>query len=574
MFLSGSGPPELHPDEDYARDPLASFGILEAKRHRSRGVTLGMFIGLMKYYRQAYLDILRTLPLDPDGISASTEHINRFFDRLEIGFCMEWNTVKDEGALRMLQEGNRAMTNEKNRYLTIFESLFTPVLIMDESSRVINFNYAASFLFDTSYTGTHYYAIDNATKKLPPWLDVRYRQFLSQKTSLEMLRATATVRGVERVYEVTFSRKLDVSGKYTGIIIMLHDVTQQTAAEEDLRISETKYRELFENMLEGAAYHKIIYDENGEPIDYEYYDVNDAFVSLTGIPREDVINHRVSELFPELIDESSESSRYYRDVAAYGIDSRFEQYLPTLKKWFSTYIYSPHKGFFVSIFHDITHSKRAMETIMAQRAELSSFAHDISHEIKGPLQIIRGYADLLRQDLGPNPMLEKIIAKSDSVTTYISDALKLADAGAIVGELGLCDPNPLLDELASDMIPASITFSRTEIPSLYTNPSVLHHIFQNLFSNAVVHGRPGTVSLCHEIVPHGIVVHVTDNGIGISPEVGPSMFNRGVSSSTSGTGLGLSIVKRIVDAFDGDISVSSPVEGGTTFSVLFPFSQH
>jgi len=50
--------PELHPDEKYAEDPMCKFGIDEAKKHRERGVGLSMFLGLMKYYKQTYLDLI------------------------------------------------------------------------------------------------------------------------------------------------------------------------------------------------------------------------------------------------------------------------------------------------------------------------------------------------------------------------------------------------------------------------------------------------------------------------------------------------------------------------------------
>jgi len=52
-----SSPPDFGPDEDFEKDPITSFGVLEAQRHRSRGVTLGMFLGLMKYYRQELIKI-------------------------------------------------------------------------------------------------------------------------------------------------------------------------------------------------------------------------------------------------------------------------------------------------------------------------------------------------------------------------------------------------------------------------------------------------------------------------------------------------------------------------------------
>lgn len=49
---------DFGPDEDFTKDPIAEFGIIEARRHRQRGVSFGMFLGLLKYYRQAYIDLV------------------------------------------------------------------------------------------------------------------------------------------------------------------------------------------------------------------------------------------------------------------------------------------------------------------------------------------------------------------------------------------------------------------------------------------------------------------------------------------------------------------------------------
>ena len=95
-FEQSEAIPEINIDEDFASDSLASFGILEAQRHRSRGVTLIMFLGLMKYYRQSYIDLI----MEADFAASYREHshlfIERFFDRVELGFVSEWTgTTKD-----------------------------------------------------------------------------------------------------------------------------------------------------------------------------------------------------------------------------------------------------------------------------------------------------------------------------------------------------------------------------------------------------------------------------------------------------------------------------------------------
>ncbi len=118
--------PEFSPDEDFAKDPIASFGILEARRHRSRGVPLGMFLSLMKYYRQSYVDLVLESGLDRDAEEQYRRYVDRFFDRVELGFTVEWVEHSQSHLLDELQAANRVMTNEKNRYLTSIRKLGQP----------------------------------------------------------------------------------------------------------------------------------------------------------------------------------------------------------------------------------------------------------------------------------------------------------------------------------------------------------------------------------------------------------------------------------------------------------------
>ena len=82
-----SGVPQLLPDEDYTKDPIASFGIIEAQRHRERGVSFGMFLGLMKYYQQSYRDLIMQAGFGIEEERLYLLHIDRFFDHMELGFC-------------------------------------------------------------------------------------------------------------------------------------------------------------------------------------------------------------------------------------------------------------------------------------------------------------------------------------------------------------------------------------------------------------------------------------------------------------------------------------------------------
>ena len=101
---------------------------------------------------------------------------------------------------------------------------------------------------------------------------------------------------------------------------------------------------------------------------------------------------------------------------------------------------------------------------------------------------------------------------------------------------------------------------------------LLSLVWNNLFSNAVKFTEPhGKISLSLRTQGDFVVVQVSDTGCGIPPEVGKHIFEKfyqgDTSHATQGNGLGLALVKRVIDIVGGDISVSSQVGRGSTFTV-------
>ena len=85
------------------------------------------------------------------------EFLERFFDRFEIGYSVEWNSLNASQAADELREQNRVLTNEKNKYLTIFESLYDPVILLDSNNNIENINQAAAELFQEYNLPAHRY---------------------------------------------------------------------------------------------------------------------------------------------------------------------------------------------------------------------------------------------------------------------------------------------------------------------------------------------------------------------------------------------------------------------------------
>ena len=151
--------------------------------------------------------------------------------------------------LKKLEEKIRLVTREKNKYLTIFESLPNPVILADEKNQFEYMNHAAALLFENSRTcGARYlYPADDGMDKLQhnsragsvesclPWLDEELAAFAGgPEITCSFEKAFSSETG-DRNYAVRFSRLQDISIKFFGTVIILEDITDRKEMENRLR---------------------------------------------------------------------------------------------------------------------------------------------------------------------------------------------------------------------------------------------------------------------------------------------------------------------------------------------------
>ncbi len=128
--------------------------------------------------------------------------------------------------------------------------------------------------------------------------------------------------------------------------------------EAELSDSKQDYRSLFENMIGGFTYCRMVF-KNGKAADFIYLDANAAFEKQTGL--DDVIGKKISELIPGIQESNSDLLKIFGRVALSGIPERFETYISGIDKWFDVSVYSPEKRYFIAVFDLISERKLAEE---------------------------------------------------------------------------------------------------------------------------------------------------------------------------------------------------------------------
>jgi len=220
----------------------------------------------------------------------------------------------------------------------------------------------------------------------------------------------------------------------------------------------------------------------------------------------------------------------------------------------------------------------------------STFISIISHELKTPVALIKGYAGTLRREDAQwdvetvRQSAAVIEEEADRLTQLIDNLLDASRLQAGGLELSLSDV--ALDQLArrlvdkfrtqTDQHQLSVDFP-SDFPVIQGDAARLEQVLANLISNAIKYSpRGGAVRVSGHVLPNEVIVSVSDEGIGIPVEEQERIFERfyrvddALSRRTAGSGLGLYLAKAVVEAHGGRIWVESAPGRGASFSFALP----
>jgi two-component system sensor histidine kinase HydH len=224
-------------------------------------------------------------------------------------------------------------------------------------------------------------------------------------------------------------------------------------------------------------------------------------------------------------------------------------------------------------------------------AALGQLSAGLAHEIRNPLGVIKGSAEMLTQKLQASDELSRELAGYIStevnrlgalVTEFLDFARPLHAQPEPADLIALLDH--VIQVVAARFVDSNIRVEREYVPDLPLVPldeSLCEQAFLNIVQNAYEamqdSGPGGTFRVQVRTVVrndrHGVELRLSDTGPGVPQELREEIFNPFVTTKKSGVGLGLSIVSKIIDGHHGSIRVENAPEGGAVFTIFFPLEE-
>lgn len=237
-----------------------------------------------------------------------------------------------------------------------------------------------------------------------------------------------------------------------------------------------------------------------------------------------------------------------------------------------------------------THAEEQVSRLNGVLAEankdLEAFIYSISHDLRGPLRNMAGFATIILEDYQPqvppevHAYAKRILAANEKMVRLVDDLLRFSRLGRTPLEVAPVDLNLLVDEalaeLELEMQGRDIEWRRATLPIAACDRALMRQVFVNLLSNALKYSRPrkrAVISIGTDIRGPERVVYVQDNGVGFDMKYRDKLFGvfqrLHVSSEFEGNGVGLAMVARILARHGGRAFAEAVPDQGACFWFSF-----
>ncbi len=523
------------------------------------------------------------------------------------------------------RDTEQALRDSEELFHSIFEHSHAVMLLIDpDTGNIINANPAAVAFYGFSYNELVSMNI-SAINQLPREKVAAERQHAKSEERNYFIFPHRLANGQIRTVEVR-SHPIKTKDR-TLLFSIIHDITERRQAEESLRLSEEKYRNLAEELeqrvQERTAEVQDLYQH--APCGYHSLDANGVFVMVNqtelnwlGYTATEILGHSITNIM------TSESQAIMRTFFPIFKERGWihDLELDFVRKDGSTFpvlinataIYDDKQRFVTSrsTVMDNSEHKKSENALRKSRDELSAaysalekaahakdeFLANMSHELRTPLNGILGLSEMMLDEYrGPlnehqRKFMRTIESSGRHLLSLINDILDLSKIEARKLEIhtetiivsDVCEAS--LAFIKEPALKKDITIEFSPQPARTTiqaDPRYMKQILVNLLSNAVKFTPSGgTVALKVQPNPERgcLDFQVIDTGIGISPQDMKRLFfpftqvDSSLTRQHEGTGLGLSLVKHLTEMHNGTVSVESEVGKGSRFTISLPWQPY
>jgi PAS domain S-box-containing protein len=498
------------------------------------------------------------------------------------------------------KQAEEAVREAAVRLKAIVDTAVDGIITIDEKGVVESMNLAAERIFGYAHEAV---VGQNVNMLMTEPDRAAHGEYLNRYVRTGQKKIIGTVREVQgrKSDGTTFPMELSVSETrlgdrviFTGIV---RDITEYKKALEDrmrLVAELGAERALLNSLLDNAPVGFAFYDQ-----EYRYLRINPALAELNGLSVEAHLGHTLSEVVPDLAADLSRAFEQVKETGQSIVNQEIAGETPRFpgqkRSWLCNFypVRTPDgtllgTGALVS---DIDDRKRMEEALRDADQRKNEFLAMLAHELRNPLAPISNAVQIMRVE-GPNgPSFQwSINVIGDQIkhmTRMIDDLLdvsritrgkvdlqrqkiELADVVSLAVEAS----RPLLEDyrhhLTVQLPPGAVL--------LDVDPARISQVLSNLLNNAAKYTpEGGEIGVVTELSEGEVIIRVCDNGIGISPELLPKMFDlfvqadQSLSRSRGGLGIGLTVVRSLVEMHGGSVTVVSKGPGqGSEFSIRLP----
>ncbi len=477
-----------------------------------------------------------------------------------------------------------SVQNSERKYRTLVETMDEGMLYVDNDDKIqyVNRRFCEMSGYDRSALLTDFSISKLFGPKEKAYSKERKRMRDTGKSipfEIQVIR-----KDKKKIWVLTVgSYLLDNSGKISGYIAIMTDITERKKSADEILKSEAKYRFLVENMNEGL----LLLDEK-----YKIVFANNTACTLLSYSDDELKNVNAADL---LVPDSQQRDKMLETLIGSGEFHREKFEANIARKngelfWALGHgipLFDEKKKYIGSMvtLNDISDLKLTEEKLRSTNKELNTFIYRASHDLKGPLTSILGLLILANMEIADAESLKYFdligqgSARLERILADLIYAIRLREDPV---ENVKIDFKQLLTE-AQDQIKNMDGFEKVEKQIIididerfYCDKSTLLAVVKNIIDNSIRYRNRSIndpfVKVSLSIKGNNLLIVVEDNGIGIDEKVQSTVFEMFYKGSdySKGSGLGLYIVRNALEKLKGNLSLKSEKDGGTKIYIDIP----